>query len=173
MAQVKTYTVHAVRSEGWWGLTVPEVPGAVSQVRSLASAAEYVREAIAFVAGVAPDSFAVEVVPQLPGTLAEEVAAARSAAAAAEQAQAAASSLTRDVVTKLAAAGYNGRETAVILGVSKQRVSQLAGEPGSRAKSGSGGGRTTAQDSRGGSRIIVRGGASSALRAASGDTAQA
>jgi hypothetical protein len=31
VADVKTYTVHAVRSEGWWGLTVPEVAGAVSQ----------------------------------------------------------------------------------------------------------------------------------------------
>lgn len=159
---MKTYTVHAVRSEGWWGLTVPEVPGAVSQVRSLASAEEYVREAIAFVAGVAPDSFAVQVVPQLPGSLGEEVAHARSAAAQAEQAQVAASALTRQVVAKLAEAGYNGRETAVILGVSKQRVSQLAGEPRGRAKSGSGGGRITAQ-----------GGASSAPRAASRGTVQA
>jgi hypothetical protein len=74
--QVKTYTVHAVRGQGWWGLTVPEVPGAVSQVRSLASAEECVREAIAFVAGLDPGSFAVEVVPQLPGSLAEEVAQA-------------------------------------------------------------------------------------------------
>src|SRR5512142_1771009 len=121
---MSTYTVPAVRNEGWWVLTVPEVPGAVSQVRSLASAEEYVREAIAFVAGLDPDSFAVEVLPQLPASLAEEVARARSAAAAAEQAEARASAMTRDVVSKLTAAGYNGRETAVILGVSKQRVSQ-------------------------------------------------
>jgi predicted RNase H-like HicB family nuclease len=158
VAQVKTYTVHAVRSEGWWGLTVPEVPGAISQVRSLASAEEYVREAIAFVAGVVPDSFTVQVVPQLPGALGEEVAQARSAAAEAEQAQVAASALTREVVAKLAEAGYNGRETAVILGVSKQRVSQFVGEPRSRAQSGSGGGRITARNSRGG-RAIVKGGA--------------
>jgi hypothetical protein len=36
VASVRTYTVHAVRADGWWGLTVPEAPGAVSQVRSLA-----------------------------------------------------------------------------------------------------------------------------------------
>jgi predicted RNase H-like HicB family nuclease len=173
VAQVKTYTVHAVRSEGWWGLTVPEVPGAVSQVRSLASAEEYVREAIAFVAGVAPDSFTVQVVPQLPGALGEVVAHARSAAEQAERAQAAASTLTREVVAKLAEAGYNGRETAVILGVSKQRVSQLAGEPRSRAKGGSGGGQITAKNSHGGSRITAKGGASSASRAASRGTVQA
>lgn len=141
---MRIYTVHAVRNQGWWGLTVPELPGAVSQVRSLASAQEYVREAIAFVAGVDPDSFVVDVVPQLPGTLAEDVARARSAALAAEKAQAEASSLTRDVVGRLAAAGYNGRETAVILGLSKQRVSQLAGQRRSQAAGGSGGSRVTA-----------------------------
>lgn len=169
---MKTYTVHAQRVDGWWGLTVPEVPGAVSQVRSLASAEEYVREAIAFVAGVDPDSFTVQVVPQLPGALGEEVAQARSAAVQAEQAQVAASALTRDVVAKLAEAGYNGRETAVILGVSKQRVSQLAGEPHGRAKSGSSGGRITAKNSRGGGRITAAGSASSAPRAASRGTVQ-
>jgi predicted RNase H-like HicB family nuclease len=148
MTPVKTYAVQAVRSEGWWGLTVPAVPGAVSQVRSLASAEEYVREAIAFVAGVAPDSFAVDVIPQLPAHLAEEVARARSATAVAERAQAEASGLTRNVVTQLAAAGYNGRETAVILGVSKQRVSQLASEPRRRAKNAAGGGRPIASGGR-------------------------
>jgi predicted RNase H-like HicB family nuclease len=161
VAQVKTYTVHAVRSQGWWGLTVPEVPGVVSQVRSLARAEEYVREAIAFVAGVAADNFAVDVVPQLPGTLADEVAQARSATVAAEQAQAVASSLTRDVVTKLAAAGYNGRETAVILGVSKQRVSQLASEP------------RGAKSTSSGSLVIAKGGASSASLAISSGRVEA
>jgi predicted RNase H-like HicB family nuclease len=68
---VKTYTVHAVRSQGWWGLTVPEVPGAVSQVRSLASAEEYVREAIAFIAGT-PGQLRRRRGPQLPGALAEK-----------------------------------------------------------------------------------------------------
>jgi DNA-directed RNA polymerase specialized sigma24 family protein len=131
-------------------------------VRNLASAEEYVREAISFVTGAAPDSFTVEVVPQLPGALGEEVAHARSAAEQAEQAQVAASALTREVLAKLAEADYNGRETAVILGVSKQRVSQLAGQPHSRAKSGSGG-----------DRIPAKGSASSAPRAASRGTVQA
>ncbi len=123
---MKTYTVHAVRVDGWWGLTVPQAPGAVSQVRSLAQAEEYVREAIAFVAGADPDSFAVTIVPQLPAALADRVAAAKQAAADAEQAQATAASLSRAVVAELAEAGFNGRESAVILGLSKQRISQLA-----------------------------------------------
>jgi predicted RNase H-like HicB family nuclease len=126
VAQVKTYTVNAVPAEGWWGLTVPDAPGAVSQVRSLSSAEEYVREAISFVTGATPDSFAVVVVPQLPDDLAEHVSQAKRAAAEAVAAQADAAALARGVVSELAAAGFNGRETAAILGVSKQRVSQLA-----------------------------------------------
>ena len=98
----------------------------MSQVRSLAQAEEYVREAIAFVTGATPDSFAVTVVPQLPAALADRVAAAKQAAADAEQAQATAASLSRAVVAELAEAGFNGRESAVILGLSKQRISQLA-----------------------------------------------
>jgi hypothetical protein len=75
-------------------------------------------------------------------------------------------------VSKLAAAGYNGRETAVILGVSKQRVSQLAGESRSRAKSASGSGRITAKSAHSG-RITVKGGASFDGRAASRGTVEA
>lgn len=154
---MKTYTVHAVRSEGWWGLTVPEVPGAVSQVRSLASAEEYVREAIAFVAGITSDSFTVQVVPQVPGALGEEVAQARSAAEHAEQAQLKASALTREVVAKLAEAGYNGRETALILGVSKQRVSQISGHPRISATSRSGARRATVTNTPSAPRSTPRG----------------
>jgi hypothetical protein len=68
------------------------------------------------------------------------------------------------VVAKLAAAGYNGRETAVILGVSKQRVSQLTGEPLRRAKTGSGANRSVAKHNREGSRGIAKGGTPSAPR---------
>jgi predicted RNase H-like HicB family nuclease/predicted XRE-type DNA-binding protein len=135
VAQVSTYTVKAVRSEGWWGLTVPELPGVVSQVRSLTQAEAYVREAIAFVAGVPADSFAVKVVPELPGELAGKVRQAREASAEAEQVAATASALSRAAVALLGQAGLNGRETAIIMGLSKQRVSQLASGAAHRRKS--------------------------------------
>lgn len=38
VAAVKTYQVEAKRHGKWWGLYVPEVPGAISQVRTLADA---------------------------------------------------------------------------------------------------------------------------------------
>jgi len=61
-AQRQTYTVNAVRAGDWWSLTVPDAPGAVSQVRDLDSAEEYAREAISFVTGAEPDTFGVVVV---------------------------------------------------------------------------------------------------------------
>lgn len=129
VAQVRTYTVRAVRSQDWWGLTVPELPGVVSQVRSLTQAEEYAREAIAWIAQIPSDSFAVQVVPQLPEDLAEKVQEARTASVEAETAAARSSALSRAVVTELAKAGLSGRESALILGLSQQRVSQLARGP--------------------------------------------
>ncbi|MFC7488794.1 type II toxin-antitoxin system HicB family antitoxin [Knoellia sp. CPCC 206453] len=49
---MKTYTVNAEKHEGWWMLTSPDAPGAVSQVRVLSQAEDHAREAIAFVMDV-------------------------------------------------------------------------------------------------------------------------
>jgi predicted RNase H-like HicB family nuclease len=53
------YLVTAQWHEGWYLLTAPHVPGAVSQCRDLADAEVNIREAIACVLHVAPDSFDV------------------------------------------------------------------------------------------------------------------
>jgi predicted RNase H-like HicB family nuclease len=52
-----TYRVRAQRDGRWRVLSVPDVPGALSQVRSLADAKDWIREAIAAVVNVDPDSF--------------------------------------------------------------------------------------------------------------------
>jgi predicted RNase H-like HicB family nuclease len=120
-----TYEVRAERADGWWILSVPQVPGALSQVRSLSSAEEHIREAIAFVAQVASDSFEVQVVPVLPEQLATEVATAQSASETYRQAQDHASASIRRAIAALSEAGLSGPEIARILGVTKQRISQL------------------------------------------------
>lgn len=125
VAEVTTYTVEARKDGRWWVLTVPEVPGAVSQVRSLTQADEYAREAVAFVLGVAPESFELAVKPTLPRGLASEVRRAREAVKDAETRQLRAASLSRKAAGALRAAGLTGADTAQVLGVSPQRVSQL------------------------------------------------
>jgi predicted RNase H-like HicB family nuclease len=49
------YTATARRCGDWWMVQCDQLPGALSQVRSLAKAAEVHREAIAFVSGQAID----------------------------------------------------------------------------------------------------------------------
>jgi predicted RNase H-like HicB family nuclease len=126
MAVNPTYEVRAQRTDGWWILGVPEVPGALSQVRTLSVAEEHVREAIAFVAGVPADSFEVDIVPELPEHLTREITEAKTDAEAARAAQEQASVSVRRAVASLYQAGLSGPEIARVLGVSKQRVSQLA-----------------------------------------------
>lgn len=124
-----TYEVLATRYEQWWGLTVPDVAGAVSQVRRLTQADEYAREAVAFVLGVDPDSFEVTLRVELPEDLRAAVAEARDRVAELEWSQRKAAEQSRDVARRLRAAGLSGVETATVLGVSPQRVSQLTSSP--------------------------------------------
>ncbi|MEO6713448.1 MAG: hypothetical protein ABIM89_08485 [Mycobacteriales bacterium] len=56
-----SYEVHAVRKDGWWMLTVPKVPGAVSQVHRLSDVDDYIRDAIAYVLDIPNDSFDIAV----------------------------------------------------------------------------------------------------------------
>jgi predicted RNase H-like HicB family nuclease len=121
-----TYRVDALKRGGWWLLTSPDAPGAVSQVRTLGQAEEHAREAIAFVLGVAEDSFELTVVPELPKTLQAKVSRAKQGIRDLEALQREAGAMSREAVQELAAAGFKGREIAVVLGVSPQRVSQLA-----------------------------------------------
>lgn len=125
VAQVKTYTVEASRDGKWWLLRTLEAPGAVSQVRSLSQADEYIREAIAYVVGVPPDSFDVEVRPVVPERVGKEIAGARAALADLDARQRAAAVLSRVAVKDLLALGVTGADAAVLLAVSPQRVSQL------------------------------------------------
>ena len=122
-----SYRVDAERHDGWWLLTSPDVPGAVSQVRRLAAADEHAREAIAFVLDVEPDSFDVTVVPVLGRGLTDVVAATREAVRLAAQAQLLAAEKSREVVAELIDKEHlSGAEVAAVLGLSPQRVSQLA-----------------------------------------------
>jgi len=120
-----TYRVNAEKHDGWWLLTSPQVPGAVSQVRRLTAAHEHAREAIAFVLDVRPDSFDLDVIPSLGGTLDREVSLARQAVTAAAAAQLEAANQSRKVVAALAKKGLSGAEVAAVLRLSPQRVSQL------------------------------------------------
>jgi len=125
VASVTHYTIRARRSGQWWALDAEGLRGVHTQVRRIDQAEEMARDAIAGVLDVAPDSFELTVVPEVPQSLRaiiEEATAARSQAA---QAQDAAAQLTREAARRLVEEGLTVRDAGVLLGVSHQRIAQL------------------------------------------------
>lgn len=118
-----TYTVRAKRWARGWELHIDGV--GVTQSKTLNDAETMARDYIALDTGAAPTSFNVEILPEVGGGLDEETQEARQAVTAAEKAQHTAASLSRSVARKLSSEGLSGREIAVVLKVSPQRVSQL------------------------------------------------
>ncbi|MBF0688404.1 MAG: hypothetical protein IR158_11660 [Cellulomonas sp.] len=115
----------AVREDRHWLVRNDTYPSAFTTVTRLADAAEAHREAVAFVAGVPAAEIEVEVEPVVDERLADLIAEARAATRDAERAQRVAATLSRQAVARLRAAGLTGVDTAAVLGVSPQRVSQL------------------------------------------------
>lgn len=119
-------TVVAERGAGSvWVFQCVEHPGAISESRRLADAERLMGEAIAFVAEVDEDSFDIDVVVQLPEPVRDEIEAAKAAAREAEERQREAAQLSRRAARDLIEVGLTGADTATVLGVSPQRVSQL------------------------------------------------
>ena len=96
------YTVEAIRSGNWWAITVPEIKGFFSQARRLDQVETMAREAIALMLNVRPDSFDVEVKPDVPG----EVVQARRARRELRRAEEAAEQATKAAAQTLLKQGY-------------------------------------------------------------------
>jgi predicted RNase H-like HicB family nuclease len=120
-----TVTAEPGSRPGVWVFQCREFPGAISQSRRLADAPMLMREAIAFVAEVEESAVEIDLVPTLPAELEVEVRQAREAVHDLEQRQRAVAELSRRAARDLLNAGLTGADTAVVLGVSPQRVSQL------------------------------------------------
>lgn len=118
-----TYKVRAKRWARGWELHIDGV--GVTQSHGLIDAKEMVRSYIAMMRDVAPDSFAIDVVPEVGGGLDEAATDAREAVRQAEEAQRSAAAQSRSVARQLHKLGLSGRDIAALLQLSPQRVSQL------------------------------------------------
>lgn len=120
---MNTVTAIAHRWEHGWELWLAGEPA--TQVSTLDQAPTQVRD---YLDTIDPDidhaDWVVTVKAEL-GELGERVAAARAATAAAARAQEDAAKRAREVARELRAAGLSVTDSAVILGVSRGRVSQL------------------------------------------------
>jgi predicted RNase H-like HicB family nuclease len=120
--EVMSYTAVCRRAGSWWAVSVPEFKGVHTQARRLDQVAAMTRDAIALMLDVDPGSVEVTVRPELPGVVAlalESRSAARKADEAAEQA-------TATAVRSLIDDGYTVRDAGTLLGLSPQRISQIA-----------------------------------------------
>jgi len=120
-----TYTARTTRSGNWWAIQISELDGVFSQARRLEQVEDMARDAIAATLDVAPDSFAVTVVPELPAKVQAILDELRASRAAAEVASEAASMKAREAARILHEEGMPLRDVGRVLGVSHQRAHQL------------------------------------------------
>jgi len=123
----RSYRVTAFREGRWWLLRVPDFD-VVTQTRRLARAEQTARDLIATWLEADPETFDVEVVPALGDeNLDRMVSKAVEARTTATRYSSRAAALTDEAVHRLLATGVPMRDVGAMLGISHQRVAQLAG----------------------------------------------
>lgn len=123
------YTVIYERDEvGWWVTRIREVPGCVTQGRTIEQARTRIREALSLFIG--PAAAKVHLVPRvaLPVAVRRKVELAKASRKRAEAEGAKARAHTREAAKLLAAEGLSARDTGELLGVTRQRAHQLLGQ---------------------------------------------
>jgi predicted RNase H-like HicB family nuclease len=125
-AHTKDYRVDAIRSGGWWAITVPSLDGVFSQAKRLDQVEDSAREAISLMLDIDEnDVGALDIVVTPPARAAELLRALEVSVAAADEATRLAVATRREVAELLRAEGLPLRDVGELIGVSHQRVSQL------------------------------------------------
>lgn len=122
----KTYRVEAERDGRWWVASMAEIKGAHTQARRLDQLELMARDVISLILDVPEDSFDIDIHASLPEDVEDLAARTREARSRADASADEANEFTREAVPRLLAKGLPVRDVAVILGLSFQRVSQLA-----------------------------------------------
>lgn len=124
----KTFTAHCTRAGGWWAISVPDADGLWTQAKRLDQAEDMAREAIGAVLDLDDDDIEVRVEVELDDPVLDEaVANVRNLRAEAERLQHEASEQMSEAVHLLRdKADLPMRDVAKLLGVSHQRVGQIA-----------------------------------------------
>lgn len=117
-----------------WIVEVAEEPRCHTWGRNLAQAKRNIRDALAL--WLDTDRHDLQVVDQVnpPASLAESVAQMHELRRAAQHAEQEAATATLSVAGQLRQAGLSMREASEVLGLSYQRIGQLAGGPPKKAR---------------------------------------
>ena len=119
----KDVTARVTRSEGWWAISVEEIPGLFTQARRLDQVANMVRDAASLL-GV--EVGAVAVLPALDSDSQRMLEELETARREAEEKQRISSGLTREVIRRFRDEGLTLRDIASLVGLSQQRVAVLS-----------------------------------------------
>lgn len=128
MSARKKYTVRYERDEtGWWVATAKGVRGCHTQGRTIEEAERRIREALAVSGIERAATVPLERDVRLPASIKARIRSAQTVRKRAEQSQARARDVMRDVIGALQEElGLSVRDTGTLLGISGQRVHQLA-----------------------------------------------
>ncbi|PPF25750.1 MULTISPECIES: antitoxin HicB [unclassified Rathayibacter] len=122
----RSFEAIVTREGRWWMIAVPALD-AVTQARSIKEVQFMATELVAALLNVEPDQVSVNLTYELPATVASTWREAEALRAQAEDAEERAAALRRDAVRALLAETHMSQtEAGVVLGLSKQRVQQLA-----------------------------------------------
>lgn len=129
MTERNTYEVTASRDGRWWLVQVKD-PDTVGQARNLDEVEEVAREIIGLWFDVEPDSFDVNLSIEIPGEARDAWREAQAREELGRNEVARAAILARKAVQSLRADGLTFKDAGRVLGLSAQRVQQLAASPG-------------------------------------------
>lgn len=121
--KINKVTAIAQRSEGWWAIEVPEIPGLFTQTRRLDQVDKMVRDAAKMLDYEIDE---IDIRPKLSEEderMLKELLDARSEA---NEAREKASHLTRQTIDVFRKKGMTVRDIAGMIGVTPQRVSSLS-----------------------------------------------
>jgi hypothetical protein len=121
---MSTFRATATREGRWWVIDVDGV--GVTQARNLTEARVMALDLAAIMTGEPEASIDIDLHVDLADDLAQEIADAKAAVEDLADRQVKVARISRKAARDLVAAhGVSGRDAAVILGISPQRVSQL------------------------------------------------
>lgn len=127
---MKTYTVRCEWDPtGWWVVTIPDVPGAITQSRRLDQVESDVAEVLELMTGESPDDYELTLDWHVPGQAGTTAAEANRLRAEAEDMQDRLFIATRSAVHELRDAGFSYRDIGTMTGMSYQRAQQIARKP--------------------------------------------
>lgn len=123
----RIYTVEARRSDGWWALSVPDLPGVHSQVRRLEHAEETIRDAIALAFDLSPSTINIYgPVPIVNPELDELLKTTKASREQLADLRVKVDMLSRRLAHEMADEGIPVRDIAKVLDVSFQHAAKLA-----------------------------------------------